>query len=162
MIDIDDLAASGIDRVLREVKSEKQIERDQKKLKRKQLKSEAKAQDLLKSMIGGDQWRVYRKTNRVILKPNSHFWIVGNYMGKYNKFDPFTGKPDVIRIDNKKKLHVTEFCVDQAGGDNTPFTDKVIAFASHLANDEKQFVKTINRIGELKFKTIKKCAIWNL
>jgi hypothetical protein len=61
-----------------------------------------------------------------------------------------------------KILYATEFCVDQAGGGHTPFTDKVIAFASHLANDEKEFVKTINRIGELKFKTIKESAIWSV
>jgi hypothetical protein len=182
IINIDPMAAGETRMVPIEVKTEKSIARVEKQRDRKRLKAEAKAQDLLRSIIGVEQWRVYRKTNRLILKPNSHFWIIGDYKDSYNKFKPFFGKPDVIRIDNAKKIYATEFCVDQAGGGHTPFTDKVIAFASHLANDEKEFVKTdkviafashlandekefvktINRIGELKFKTIKESAIWSV
>jgi hypothetical protein len=142
-------------------KTDRRILREQKKLDRKRLKAEAKAQDLLKKIIGIDQWRIYRKTDRVILKPQKHFWIIGNYFGRLNKAKPFFGKPDVIRIDNNKKLHITEFCVDQAGGENTPFTDKVVFFASHLISNEKEFIKTINRTGEKTLKTIKESAIWN-
>lgn len=142
-------------------KTDRRILREQKKLDRKRLKAEAKAQDLLKQIIGVDQWRIYRKTNRVILKPQKHFWIIGDYFGRHHKAKPFFGKPDVIRIDNNKKLHITEFCVDQAGGENTPFTDKVIFFASHLVSNEKEFIKTVNRIGERTLKTIKESAIWN-
>jgi hypothetical protein len=146
-----------------EFKSEKwdrRTLREEKKLERKQLKAEAKAQELLKQIIGLDQWRIYRRSNRVILKPKNHFWIIGNYFEAYKKAKPFDRKPDVIRIDNEKKMHVTLFCIDQAGGENTPFTDKVVFFASHLIDDEKMFVKTANRIGERTFKTIKESAIW--
>jgi hypothetical protein len=141
-------------------KWDRRILREGEKLRRKQLKAEAKAQELLKQIIGLEQWRTYRRSNRVVLKPKNHFWIIGNYFEEYKKAKPFNGKPDVIRIDNDKKLHVTLFCVAQAGGENTPFTDKVIFFASHLIDNEKMFVEMANRIGERTFKTIKESAIW--
>lgn len=161
MVDIDTMAMGQIDRVYNEVKDEKRRVRNEKKLYRKRLKAEAKAQDLLKSMIGLEEWKTYRPTNRVILKPNKHFWIVGDYFGSYDKSKPFSGKPDVIRIDNQKKMHITTFCVDQFGGDDTPFTDKIIFFVTHLAADENLFVKTINRIGEKTLNSVKECAVWN-
>jgi hypothetical protein len=138
----------------------RRLERDREKGRRKHLKAEAKAQEMLRNFIGAEQWAVYRKTNRVIIKPNKRFWIIGNYFGHYNKATPFFGKPDVIRIDNDKKLHITEFCVDQSGGEQTPFTDKVIFFASHLCAAENEFIKLVNRIGERTLNEIKECAIW--
>ena len=134
----------------------------QEKRKRKQLKSEATAQELLKELIGVKQWEVYRKTNRVILKPNKHFWIIGDIFGNYKKEYPFNGKPDVVRIDNPNKLCCTSFCVAQGGGDDTPYTDKVVSFAVHLIEDELSFFKTGNRIGEKKFNKMKECAVWEI
>lgn len=126
------------------------------------LKSEAKAQDLLRDLIGKDQWAIYRKTNRVLVKPGKYFWMIGDVFGSMNKKNPFIGKPDVVRVDNPDKLYTTYFCVDQAGGDQTPYTDKVIAFATHLMADELAFFKMANRLGERNLKAMKECAIWNL
>jgi hypothetical protein len=130
-----------------------------KKLARKSLKAEAKAQELIKELAGTEQWEVYRRTMRVITKPNKFFWIIGDVFGKYNKFQPFAGKPDVVRIDNDKKLYATSFCVDQRGGEETPYTDKVVAFLTHLIHDEKEFIKIGNRIDEHKFNKMKECAV---
>jgi hypothetical protein len=136
--------------------------RQAERVKRKKLKAESRAQELLKQIIGVDQWRVYRKACRVIVKPGRHFWVIGNMFGNYDKFNPFGAKPDVVRIDNAKKLHITDFCVDQAGGDSTPYTDKVVTFATFLINDELGFVKTINRIGERTINEMKPCAVWEV
>ena len=129
---------------------------------RKPLKAEAKAQALLRDMIGYDQWRIYRKTNRIIVKPNNHFWMIGDVFGDYNKSSPFTGKPDVVRIDNAEKLYATNFCAIQLGGEKTPYSDQVMFFALSLISDEKRFAKTVNRINEKKFKKMKECAVWNV
>ena len=86
--------------------------------------------------------------------------MIGDVFGSFNKFHPFSGKPDVLRIDDPEKLYSTSFCVDQLGGENTPYTDKVILFAMHLINNEQSFVKTINRISKRKFNEIKECALW--
>jgi hypothetical protein len=131
-----------------------------KKINRKQLKAEARAQMQLRQIIGAEQWAVYRKTNRIICKPKKYFWIIGNYFNTYNKFFPFSGKPDVLRIDNADKLQITSYCIDQASGNQTPYSDKIIFFTSHLAADEKQFLRMANRLSEKKLNRIKECAIW--
>ncbi len=77
-------------------------------------------------------------------------------------YDSFCSKPDVIRIDNVDKLHYTSFCVAQNGGGPTPYTDKVISFATHLINDEKAFVKSINRIREDTLEKMPECAFVEL
>ena len=133
-----------------------------KKLEHKPLKSESKAQELLRDLIGFDQWEVYRKTNRVLVRQGKLFWIIGNVFGSYNKFRPFIGKPDVVRIDNSDKLYATSFCVDQGGGEQTPYTDKVVTFATHLMADLKEFMKHANRIEEKNFNTMKECAVWEI
>jgi hypothetical protein len=133
----------------------------QERERRALLKSEAKAQQLLKEFVGVEQWRVYRRTNRVIAKPGKHFWIIGDVFGTYDKFHPFIGKPDVVRVDDVDKLYATDFCVMQSGGEKTPYTDKVISFVVHLVNDEPAFIKTINRMGEKKFNEMKECALWD-
>jgi len=129
---------------------------------RKPLKAEAKALVLLREMIGYDQWKVYRKTNRILVKPGRYFWMIGNIFGTYNKNHPFSGKPDVVRIDNPKKLHSTSFCVMQFGGEETPYTDKVLLFCLSLIHDEKDFVKTVNRTGEKTFNKMAECAVWDI
>lgn len=140
--------------------------KDSKKLDRKPLKSESKAQELLRDFIGTEQWKVYRKTNRVLVSQGSllkkHFWMIGDVFGGYNKFHPFRGKPDVVRIDNPTKLYTTYFCVDQSGGESTPYTDKVILFATHLSADLKEFMKNANRLGERTFNKMKECAVWEI
>ena len=129
---------------------------------RKPFKAESKAQMLLREMIGFDQWCVYRKTMRILVKPGKHFWIIGNVFGHYNRFRPLIGKPDVLRIDNQDKLFVTDFCAIQKHQEETPYTDKVVLFTLNLINDEKKFFKTINRIKEFKLNSMKECALWEL
>lgn len=136
--------------------------RNARKLERKPLKSESKAQELLRDLIGFEQWQAYRKTNRVLVQQGKLFWIVGDVFGNYNKFTPFSGKPDVVRIDDPKKLYVTSFCVAQAGREETPYTDKVITFATHLLADLKEFMKHANRLSEHTFNTMKECAVWDI
>ena len=131
---------------------------ERKELRKKELKAENKALLLLQNIIGSEQCDVYRKTHRIVTKPSNFFWIIGDMFNNFKEDKPFYGKPDVIRIDNEKKLHITSFCVDQVG-DRTPYTDKVITFATHLINDEKAFVKTINRISESTLKKIDECAL---
>ena len=130
---------------------------------RKPLKAEANAQVLLRDIVGWNQWEVYRKTNRILVKPNKHFWIIGNVFGSYNKRSPFSGKPDVVRIDNPKKLYATSFCAVQSySSEATPYTDQVILFILNLIDDETLFLKTVNRMGEKKFNKMKECATWNI
>ena len=123
-------------------------------------KAENKAILLLQNLLGADQCDIYRKTKRVIVKPGKWFWIIGDAFDSYIEKDPFVSKPDVVRIDNPNKLHITTFCVDQRSGGPTPYTDKVIAFASHLMNNEKAFVRTINRIQEKTIGKMMECATW--
>lgn len=127
-----------------------------------QIQSEAKATQLLGDFVLSGQGNVYEKTKRVIACPGKHFWIIGNLTKSYHKDHPFSGKPEVYRLDNLKKLHVTSFCVAQKGSDPTPYTDKVIAFAMHLIEDEGAFIKTINRIRESTLKEIPECAVWDM
>lgn len=51
-------------------------------------------------------------------------------------------------------MHVTTFCVDARHNEQTPYTDKVIAFVSHLLEDEKAFFKTANRLRECTLKKL--------
>ena len=132
------------------------------KVARKPLKSESKAQELLRDLIGWDQWKVYRKTNRVILLQGGLYWMIGDIFGNYNKATPFSWKPDVVRIDNPDKLYATDLCVAQGSGETTPYTDKVITFATHLMADEKEFMRHANRIGEMTFNKMKECAVWEI
>ena len=125
------------------------------KVARKPLKSESKAQELLRDLIGFDQWEVYRKTNRVILFRSYLYWMIGDIFGHYNRATPFYGKPDVVRIDNLDKLYVTDLCVAQGSGETTPYTDKVITFATHLMISEQAFLQNANRIGEKTFNKMK-------
>jgi hypothetical protein len=127
---------------------------------KKNLKAEAKACELIADLIGDEQASIYKKTKRIITKPGKYFWIVGNVFQDRIYHDPFDGKPDVVRIDNEKKLYYTSFCVDQLVREQTPYTDKVISFATNLVLNEKEFKKTINRISEGKFNKIKECALW--
>ena len=127
---------------------------------KKNLKAEAKACELISDLIGDEQAVVYKKTKRIITKPGKFFWIVGNVFQDRIYHDPFDGKPDVVRLDNEKKLYYTSFCVDQLIRERTPYTDKVISFATNLILNEKEFKKTINRISEGKFNSIKECALW--
>ena len=98
---------------------------------KKQKKAENKAVKLLQNMIGPEQCDIYRKTHRIIVKPEKVFWVIGDCLNSFNDKQPFNNKPDVFRVDNAKKNHVTYFCVDQAGGGKTPYTDKVISFVSN-------------------------------
>jgi len=141
-------------------KSKKSL-KSRRKESRKAFKAESNAQILLREFIDFEQWQTYRRTNRIIVRPNKYFWIVGDIFGNYNKHRPFSGKPDVVRIDNPKKLYLTDFCVAQGGGESTPYTDKVMSFTLSLIDDEKAFVKTINRIGEKNFNKLKECALWD-
>lgn len=131
-----------------------------KKKKRKPLKAEAKAQQMLQDLIGVDQWRIYRKTNRVLVN-KKHKWIIGNIFGKYNKSEPLCGKPDVLRIDGKngKGYSATSFCIDPATR-NIPYTDKVISYAIHCVDNELDFYHTGNRIGEQKLNKLPECALF--
>lgn len=135
---------------------------ERKAQKKKHRKAENKAVLLMQNMIGSEQCDVYRKFHRVIVKPNKRFWVIGNISNSFHKDLPFSGKPDVVRIDNAKKLHITWFCVDQNGGGKTPYTDKVITFASHLMNDEEAFVKTVNRVSEDTLDKMYECAKWGV
>jgi hypothetical protein len=132
---------------------------ERKKAEKKHRKAENKAVLLLQNLIGSDQCDAYRKTHRIITKPGKFFWIIGDVFNFLKGDAPFSGKPDVVRVDNEKKLHITSFCVAQVGG-QTPYTDKVIAFVTHLINDERAFVKTINRIRESTLKKMDECAVW--
>ena len=78
---------------------------DEEQLK-KNRKAEKKAILLLQNMIGAEQCDVYRKTFIVIAKPGKWFWAIGNIFKSYNEDNPFLSKPDVIRVDNPKKLHM--------------------------------------------------------
>ena len=127
---------------------------------KKNLKAEAKACELMYDLIGNEQAEIYKKTKRIITKPSKYFWIVGNVFNDRIYHDPFDGKPDVVRIDNEKKLYYTSFCVDQLVREQTPYTDKVISFATNLTLDERKFKKTINRISEGKFNKMEECALW--
>jgi len=127
---------------------------------KKNLKAEAKACELIADLIGNEQAAIYKKTKRIITKPGKYFWIVGNVLQDRIYHDPFDGKPDVVRVDNEKKLYYTRFCVNQLVREQTPYTDKVISFATNLVLNEKEFKKTINRISEGKFNSIKECALW--
>ena len=128
---------------------------------RQQFKSEANAQQMLQDLIGLEQWAVYRKTNRVLVE-GKHFWMIGNVFGKYDKFRPFSGKPDAVRIDAKgKRTQATSFCVMTSSGE-VPYTDKVISFAIHCSDDEKGFYKTGNRIDEHVFNKLPQCALFSL
>lgn len=129
------------------------------KLGKQHRKAENKALLLMQNLIGSEQSDIYRKDHRVILKPNRWFWVIGNVFESFCEDDPFRSKPDVIRIDNPKKLHFTSFCVAQSGGGPTPYTDKVITFATHLMGDEKAFVKTVNRIREDTLNNMPECAV---
>ena len=130
---------------------------------KKQKKAENKAILLLQNMIGVAECDLYRQFYRISLKPAKFMWIIGNVFDSFRKDRPFRRGPDVVRIDNEKKCHVTSFCVDQAGnGGQTPYTDKVIAFCSHLINDEKAFVSKINRIREITWQKLPKAATWEV
>jgi len=133
---------------------------DKEQLK-KNKKAENKAILLMQNIIGSQQCDVYRKTYRVIVKPSKWFWVIGNVFDSYHEENPFYSKPDVIRVDNPKKLHITYFCVDQKGGGPTPYTDKVITFTAHLMNNEKSFVRTINRLGEKTLDEMPECALYS-
>lgn len=125
-------------------------------------KAENKAVLLLQNIIGVDQCDVYRKTHRVILKPENRFWVIGDVREMINEINMFTVKPDVIRVDNAEKLHVTFFCVHDASDVRIPYTDKVVTLASHLLADEKAFYKTCNRIKEETLEKMPECAMWGV
>lgn len=139
--------------------------------RRKQLKAEAKAQEMMKDLIGVDQWKVYRETNLVAVK-GKWVWLIGDYFKNYNKFDPFRGKPDVIRIDKKVKsvwqkffqpdrgTPATKFCVETRTNDVYPYTDKVMSFMVQCAHEEDKFYAMANRIGELNINLIPRCALY--
>ncbi|MFH1526280.1 MAG: hypothetical protein ABIG69_06440 [Bacteroidota bacterium] len=141
---------------------------ENKKLKpkeiRKPFKAESYAQQMLREIVGFDEWMVYRRTNRVIVAGNYN-WLIGNVLGNYNKFNPLLRKPDVVRLDGKRKIRkgwqATSFCIISESKEELPYTDKVLAFASHCLNDEKEFYKIANRIGEKIFNKIPECAIFN-
>jgi hypothetical protein len=164
------------------------------KQRRAPFASECMAQQLLRDMIGFEQWKVYRRTNRLLVRC-THDWIIGNIFNSYNKFTPFSGKPDVVRIDSRMefrekagktffgllsekgqkrlgikhkeakeviKYQATNFCVIMDNNpEPVPYTDQVIAFASHLVQDDKAFYKTINRLDEKTFNKIPECAVFN-
>jgi hypothetical protein len=134
------------------------------KQKRAPFKSECNAQQLLREVIGFEAWKVYRKTNRLLVR-GKHDWLIGNVFGEYNKHRPFIGKPDVVRIDGKAKLsskwHGTSFCVDPIHKESLPYTDKVLAYAAKCLGEEEDFTEIGNRIGERSFNKISKCAIFN-
>lgn len=127
--------------------------------RKKHVEAEETAKNFIVNVLGEEQAEVYNRSMRVILKPGKHFWVIGDVNKSYHEQDPFVGKPDVIRIDNQDKLHYTSFCVDQRGGGPTPYTDKVVSFAIHCFNDEKSFIKTINRIREDTLKEMPECAV---
>ena len=128
------------------------------------FKSECNAQQLLREVIGFDEWAVYRRTNRLLVR-GQRDWLIGNIFGEYNKNRPFSGKPDVVRIDGKAKLnrkwHGTSFCVDPITREELPYTDKVLAFATNCLAEEKEFIKIGNRIGEKIFNKVPECAVFN-
>ncbi len=131
---------------------------------------------LLQQLIGMEQWRIYREANIVAVR-GQHVWLIGDIFKSYNKFRPFNGKPDVVRIDKKtpralldivlhgykvargERTPFTSFCVITRG-ERTPYTDKVFSYAVQCAHDEQAFYKMANRINESTFKKIPKCAIY--
>ncbi|KKN27441.1 hypothetical protein LCGC14_0864560 [marine sediment metagenome] len=136
-----------------------------KKETRKPFKAESKAQEMLRDLIGFEQWQVYRETNRLAVSGTS-LWLIGNLFGSYRKNNPFSSKPDVARIDGKRLLksgwHATTFCIDPVRtGESLPYTDKVLTFAAACLWDEKGFKKTGNRITEVNFNDLPKSAIFN-
>ena len=124
-----------------------------------QQKAEKKALLLFQNLFGADNCDLYRENHLVKLKPGRFWWIIGDLEKSFDEKHPFNRKPDVARVDNWLKWHITLFCVDQAGSEPTPFTDKVIVFATHLQNDEKAFFRTINRIRETTVKKLPRCAV---
>ena len=149
----------------------KQSKKDEQNKQRKEFKSECKAQQLLRVIVGHDQWKVYRKTNLVAVKGN-FVWLIGNYFKTYDKFKPFSYKPDVIRIDKPKiwnhffKLNstpATSFCIqtNSQSQDRFPYTDQVVSFMVQCAHEEKEFYKIANRINEITIKTMPECALYD-
>ena len=124
-----------------------------------QQKAEKKALLLFQNLHGPDNCDLYRENHLIKIYPGRFWWIIGNLEQSFDEKNPFRGKPDVARVDNWLKWHITLFCVDQAGGEPTPFTDKVLTFVTHLQNDEKAFIKTINRIRETTVKKLPRCAV---
>ncbi len=137
-----------------------------KKALRKPYKAEAKAQEMLRELIGFDQWRIYRATSRLLVNATNQ-WLIGNLFGHYNKLHPLNHKPDVARIDGKRLgrsgFHATTFCIDPVHvGEQIPYTDKVLTFASNCLWDEVEFKKTGNRIREMNFNELPRCGVFNL
>ena len=148
--------------------SQKKFTREQERKQRRQfrnsLRAESYAQQLLRTMIGFDGWRVYRRTNRVVVHGKKD-WLMGDLFGNYNRFYPLVGKPDVVRIDGRRRLgkgwQTTSFCVVSQSRDDLPYTDKELAFAVYCLNDEDEFYKLANRIGEGIFNQLPECAVFN-
>jgi hypothetical protein len=140
--------------------------------RRKRLKAECKAQQLLQLLLGMDEWKYYRKTNLVAVK-GKWIWLIGDVFKNYDKFSPFQGKPDVIRVDEqtsnpfkrviksgkaKEGVIGTSFCVDCKDRDQ-PYSDKVAAFMVQCAYDEDGFYKMANRLREVTIKP-PRCALY--
>jgi len=139
--------------------------RQQLKAQRAPYKSECKAQLLLRDLIGFEQWKVYRRTNRVIVI-GKHSWIIGNVFGDYHRSQPFLAKPDVVRLDGVRRWRghypSTSFCFLDRCNEPIPYTDKVYALVMNLINDEKEFLRTGNRIREQKLKTVPESAVYSV
>lgn len=133
------------------------------KQRRKAFRAEARAQVMLREIVGFEQWQVYRRTCRVAIFGKWN-WLIGDVFGQYNRAYPMRSKPDVVRVDGRSKLsrryQTTYFCVEDRAGENIPYTDKVLAFAVHCLNDESGFYKLANRLGERSFNKVPECALF--
>ena len=131
---------------------------------KKKLKAECKAQLLIQDIIGLDEWKKYRKTG-VIGVYGKRLWLIGDIFQKHDRFNPFVGKPGVVRVDQRftgriegpitgLKVPVTDFCIYAHSREQTPYSDKVISCVVQCAYDEKGFNKTANSMGERLLKKI--------
>lgn len=133
-----------------------------KKESRKPFKAECRAQQMLRDIIGVDEWRVYRRTMSLAVV-GTYTWLFGNITGGWERRNPYGGHVGVYRVDGASpegKCLLTSFCIAPRGWEQMPFTDRVMTLAMFCANDEVAFKNEANRTGEYKFNKPPVCAEW--
>lgn len=115
-------------------------------IRRKREEAEARAQELLGSLIGKSELEVYKETG--------HLFIRGR---KYNYIVP-RGDGFIKKIGDGK---VEDMCVHLARRDSMPKTDNVVAMKLFLENNEKEALKMANihrSVREEEHGSLPRCA----
>jgi hypothetical protein len=99
---------------------------------RRDTEAEKKAKELLKSIIGEEQFNIYEQTGRVLVKGRK-----GKYIVRKN-----------MTVQHIKKDKLIDLCVHIESKHRCPPTDHVIALMMLLESEEKYVLKTANVVGK--------------